>query len=141
MPVSELPIGLTLVLCDTIIEDVRTKKKSLIGLFTQITAEKFPYTHPKTDVLVSMTGCLGTVPCTITCSLDGAEKPLVSVNFKVDVHSPRDVADVVLSIKSMRFPAPGLYMIRVLADGIPFMMRPIRVLQRAPRPSSSFEQS
>ena len=141
MPVSELPIGLTLVLCDTIIEDVRTKKKSLIGLFTQISADKFPYTHPKMDVLVSMTGCLGTVPCTITCSLDGEEKPLVSVNFKVETHSHRDVADVVLAIKSMRFPAPGLYMFRVLADGIPFMMRPIRVMQRAPRPSSTFEQS
>ena len=136
MPV-ELPIGLSLILCDTTIEDVRTKKKSLIGLFTQISADKFPYTHPKMDVLVTLTGCCGPVPCTITCSEDGAEKPLVSINFMVNAKSPRDVADVVLSIQSMRFPTPGLYIFRVLADGVPFMMRPINVRQRTARPSTS----
>ena len=64
---SELVMGLALILCDTIIEDSVTGKKSLIGLFSQIHAPKLPCIHQSMNILVSVTGGQGTYPCQIVC--------------------------------------------------------------------------
>ena len=49
------PIGLAIVICDQIIEDKLTHKKSLIGIFNQIATPTFPCRHPRMAVFVSLT--------------------------------------------------------------------------------------
>src|SRR5216684_1838861 len=49
------PIGLAIVICDQIIEDKLTNKKSLIGIFNQIGTGHFPCRHPQVCVFVSLT--------------------------------------------------------------------------------------
>ena len=49
------PIGLAIVVCDQIIEDKLTGKKSLIGIFNQIGTNNFPCRHPQMCVFVSLT--------------------------------------------------------------------------------------
>ena len=130
MPLSELPIGLALLICDTLIEDICTKKKSLIGLFSQITAKRFPYIHPAMTVFISMTGAKGEFKCTLTCQREEDGESVITVPCKIKTNFPRDVADLVLSLRSMRFTKPGRYMFRVLVDGVPVMMRPLNVVER-----------
>ena len=50
-----IPSGVAIVVCDLIIEDKLTSKKSLIGIFNQIGAQSFPYRHPQICVFVSLT--------------------------------------------------------------------------------------
>ena len=38
------PVPLAMILCDSVIIDQRTDKKSLIGIFSNIAAESFPVT-------------------------------------------------------------------------------------------------
>lgn len=135
MPFRDLPIGLALIPCDTLIEDVRTKKKSLIGLFSQILTDSFPYTHPSLNLLVSLTGCVGSTPCTIVCEKSDDKQKIVDVLCQINAKSPMDVVDMVINLKSLVFPAPGRYDLKVLVDRIPVMMRPIKVLSKVKPPS------
>jgi hypothetical protein len=135
MSPSELPIGLALLVCDTVIEDRRTMKKSLIGLFSQINVNKLPHVHPALCLFISLTGGTGEYPCEVICEhMDNAEK-VFALKCKVAFKTPYDVAELVFSLRSLRFQQPGRYWIKVVIDSMPLMMRPLQVSQRqAPPP-------
>jgi len=133
---SELPIGLALLVCDTVIEDRRTLKKSLVGLFSQINVGHLPYVHPGLFLFVSLTGGTGEYPCEILCEhVDSAEK-VFALTCKVAFKSPYDVAELVFALRSLRFTQPGRYWIKVLVEGMPLMMRPLVVTSRPSAGSS-----
>ena len=58
----ELPIGIGLIPCDTLIEDRLTGKKSLIGVIGAIRVTKFPCVYPAFHLLVSLTSGNGSYP-------------------------------------------------------------------------------
>jgi len=62
MPALETPMGLALVVCDTIIEDKLTGKKTLVGLFDRLQTSRLPCVHPAMTVFVSLTGGRGEYP-------------------------------------------------------------------------------
>ena len=130
MSPSELPIGIALIPCDNIIEDIRTRKKSMIGIFSQIHADSFPYTMPAMNILVSMTGCIGEFPCNLICERIDDRKQIFNVNCDISAKSPLDVVDVVISMKAITFPMPGRYSLKVVVDEIPIMMRPLTVFAK-----------
>jgi hypothetical protein len=131
---SELPIGLALLVCDTVIEDRRTLKKSLVGLFSQINVGKLPYVHPGLFLFVSLTGGTGEYPCEIVCEhVDSAEK-VFALKCKVAFKTPYDVAELVFALRALRFTQAGRYWIKVLVEGMPLMMRPLVVTCRPPAP-------
>ena len=127
---SELPIGIALIICDNIIEDIRTRKKSMIGIFSQIYANSFPYTLPSMNILVSLTDCIGEFPCTLMCEREEDRKTIFSVNCGIAAKAPNDVVDLVIAMKAITFPTPGRYNIKVIVDGIPIMRRQLTVLAK-----------
>ena len=127
MASSESPMGLALLLCDTIIEDRSTGKKSLIGLFSQIHAPKLPCIHPSMTMLVSMTGGQGEYPCLITCEHPDLDKPVFSLPCKMKFENPFQVVDYVFQLKAVRFPLPNKYSINVKIDDYLVMTRPLLV--------------
>ena len=48
-----------MLICDQIITEVGTNKKSLIGIFEHIAARKLPFRHENLSVYVKFTGALG----------------------------------------------------------------------------------
>ena len=64
------PICLSIVLCDQVIEDRRTNKKSYIGVFNDILVERLPAKHPCMYLVVSLTNCLGRREIEITIARD-----------------------------------------------------------------------
>ncbi len=131
MKLNELPMGLALLLSENLIEDARTGRKSLIGMITRLEAERFPYTSPPLYVMISVTGCTGDFPCSLVCEEVATGREILNVNCGVQANSPFDVIDMYVSFKSLHFPAPGRYTFRVLADGVPIMVRPVPVLSAA----------
>lgn len=130
MAYSEIPIGLALILCDTVIEDRHTMKKSLIGLFSQIGTMTFPYTHPLIHLLVSLTGGKGDYPCEVLCQHEDLQTTVFSIKNNLRFRSHDEVADLVYNLKSLTFPRPGRYWFKVLLDDTPIMMRPVLVVNR-----------
>lgn len=132
MSYSELPIGLALLVCDTVIEDRRSMKKSLIGLFSQINVPKLPYSHPGMYLFVALTGGSGDYPCELLCEHVESSEKVFALRCKVSFKTPYDVAELVFALRALRFTQPGRYWIKVMIDSMPLMMRPLVVNCRPP---------
>ena len=125
-------MGLALILCDTIIEDCFTGKKSLIGLFSQIHAPKLPCIHPSMMLLVSVTGGQGTYPCEVVCEHPDLTEPVFRLHCTLKFENPFQVLDMIFSPKNVMFKLPGKYEIKVIIDGVPELIRPLLVLPKKP---------
>ena len=123
-------MGLALILCDTIIEDCATGKKSLIGLFSQIHAPKLPCVHQSMNIFVSVTGGQGTYPCQIVCEHPQLDRPVFCLDCKIKFENPFQVVDMVFQMKAVRFTLPGKYELKVIIDGVPELIRPLIVSVR-----------
>lgn len=119
----EIPMGLALVLCDTIIEDRMTGKKSLIGMFDRLGSNKFPCIHPHLSVLVSLTSGKGEYPCKIVCQhLDG-DTIAFQGQGEIKMQNPHQVVDIAFNFHGVKFPKPGIYTLQFQVDDFPVMTR------------------
>ncbi|NOY79887.1 MAG: hypothetical protein GXP31_02660 [Kiritimatiellaeota bacterium] len=129
MPSPETPMGLALLICDVIIEDKLTGKKSLVGLFDRIHARVFPCVHASMAVFVSLTSGHGKYPCEILCRHTDGKTTAFSAKGAIVMPDPSKVVDLVFRLNGVRFPKPGTYWVHFLADEMPIMMRPLQILR------------
>ena len=130
MPSLETPMGLALVVCDTVIEDRHSGKKTLVGLFDRIQTARLPCVHPTLSVLVSLTGGRGEYPCQVVCRHTDSTTTAFSATGTVTLKDPRQVVDLVYRLQGVRFPAAGIYWLHFMVESVPIMMRPLRVEKR-----------
>ena len=123
-------MGLALVMCDAIIEDKLTGKKTLVGLFDRVQAAKLPCIHPAVNLYVSLTGGRGEYPCEAVCRHTDNQTIAFSTKGRVTLTDPRQVVDLVFRLNGVRFPKPGTYWLHFLVDGVPIMMRPVFVQKK-----------
>jgi len=111
-----LPIALTLVVCDGAHRDPATGKWTLLGLFNSIRAPEFPVTHAHMVVYLALTEAAGklTLRFQIVDS-EESEDPIATVDAELQVDNPRVVADLVIPIREVTFPAAGEYRLQVFA--------------------------
>jgi len=133
MSAAEMPMGLALVICDTIIEDKTTGKKSLIGIFDRIQATTFPCTHPAMSIFVSLTGGRGKYPCEIVCRHgDSSSAMAFSAKGNIAMRDPGQVVDLLFQVKGVHFPQPGTYWVHFMVDEMPIMLRPLFISKLEP---------
>ena len=53
------PISLGLLVCDTVITDAMTGKKTLVGIWNSLGATKFPHIIPNMNIFASLTNLEG----------------------------------------------------------------------------------
>ena len=123
----ELPIGIGLIPCDTLIEDRLTGKKSLIGVIGAIRVTKFPCVYPAFHLLVSLPSGHGSYPCTLQLVSETKNEGIFSGNGTLKFNNPTQVVDLVFLLQRLHFNYPDTYWIKFLIDGEPLMTRPIRV--------------
>lgn len=123
----ETPLGLSLLICDTIIEDKHTGKKTLVGLFDRVHARRFPCVHPFMCVFVSLTGARGRFPCEVVCRHQDGHTMGFSAKGEVVMRDPRQVVDLVFRLSGVTFPKPDTYWLNFVIDEVPIMMRPLSV--------------
>ena len=123
-------MGLALLVCDTIIEDKLTGKKTLIGLFDRIQSGRFPCVHPAMTVFVSLTGSRGNYPCEVICRHQDNETVSFSAKGQVSLPDPLTVVDLVFRLNGVRFPKPGTYWLHFKVEDVPIMMRQLTVDKR-----------
>lgn len=109
------PQCLSLIICDQVIEDKRTSKKSLIGTFNDIAAVKTPVRYPLMSLCLSLTNCLGRHEAVIEIFRDtdtGGERVL-RVPGRLEGRNPLDVIDMVFELRGVPIPAFGSYSVEV----------------------------
>jgi hypothetical protein len=124
------PECLALVVCETVIEDFRSRNKSLINMFNGILAPQTPVRHDRMCAFAAFTGGRGTVPISLRLVRDAAwDEDLMRLGGQVDFppNDPNAVVDLVFEIRGFVFPEFGAYTFQLLAEEHILAMRRFNV--------------
>ena len=129
------PTGLAIVVCDQIIEDKLTNKKSIIGIFNQIAAGQFPCRHPRMAVFVSLTEGRGTSNARLRIAHDETSAVVAELNGQIQFPDIHAVVELNFDMVGLTFPKPGLYSIEFYCDDALILERRFHVIQaKQPQP-------
>lgn len=126
------PVGVAIVICDLIIEDKLTSKKSLIGIFNQIGTQNFPYRHPQICVFVSVTEGRGQCAARLRIIHDESEHVVAEVNGNIDFPDVNAVFELNFNLVGLVFPEPGTYSIEFYCDDTLVLERRFNVIHIKP---------
>jgi hypothetical protein len=115
--VPQSPEVLAMILCDQIITDVETNKKSLIGLFDQVETATLPCMVHELHVYLSLTDGHGTLPVTLSCIEMEEGEELFHGDAEVEFTDPLQVVELQFIFPNARFPRAGEYRFQLSALG------------------------
>lgn len=121
--------ALAFVVCDTILDDKLTNKKSLIGLFNSIYSITFPCKHPTINVFVSLTEGHGEYQCSLSCVKDDTNKSIWNSGGRIKLANPLNVIELNFEIRGIVFPEAGIYRFEFLCEELPVISRKLQVVQ------------
>ncbi|MBI1882995.1 MAG: hypothetical protein HYS08_02180 [Chlamydiae bacterium] len=125
----ETPKALTLITCDDIIDDKRTHKKSLIGIFNSILAKDFPVCHGRMNIYFTLTNCNGKYNIILECKKFKDTKSLVNVQGSLESKDSNAIFECAFELLNVSFPEPGKYKFQVLIDNKPVAERVFSLLK------------
>ena len=126
------PTGLAIVICDQIIEDKLTGKKSLIGIFNQIGTQSFPCRHPQICVFVSLTEGRGQSAARLRIVHDESSQVVAEVNGTIQFPDINAVVELNFNLVGLTFPEPGMYSIEFYCDDALILERRFNVTHIKP---------
>lgn len=116
--------------CDQVIEDSLTKKKSLIGIFTHLQAVSFPFQHQQMGLYFCLTDAEGAYNFDIDLIYLNNEQPICRATLPNIVIDDRlQISDFGINIPSLIFPAPGRYEFRLRMEGSLIAQKDFNVMQ------------
>ncbi|ULA62230.1 MAG: hypothetical protein LZF86_10090 [Nitrospira sp.] len=140
MPDIHTPSVQAFLVCDQVIEDSQTKKKSLIGLFTHLQAASFPFQHNQMGLYFCLTDAEGTYHFEIDLAYINTEQLVCRAALPNIVIVDRlQISDFGINIPALVFPTPGRYEFRLRLDGHLIAQKDFNVIHMASRtaPESS----
>ena len=100
--------------CDCVIEDSATRKKSLIGIFTHLRAAAFPFQHQQLGVYFCLTDAEGTYQFDIDLFFLNTNELVCRATLPpIDIADRLQISDFAINIPTLIFPAPGRYEFRL----------------------------
>lgn len=126
------PMVLAMIICDAIHQDPATKKCTLLGTFSTITARSFPVVHSALAVHVALTDGRGKTRIRLCLISAEEEQPLFSQEGTIQFMDPRVVAEINFGIRNLQIPHPGEYRVQVYANDELLSERRLHVLGLQP---------
>lgn len=116
--------------CDCVIEDSLTKKKSLIGLFTHLQSVTFPFQHHQLGLYFCMTDAEGTYRVEIDLMFVNTDQLVCRASLPDIVIGDRlQISDFGINIPALLFSAPGRYEFRLRMNGHMIAQKDFHVVQ------------
>lgn len=119
--ITPTPKTNAMLVCDYVITEQETNKKSLIGIFENIGAVKFPFMHPSLSVYIKLTEARGTYRFRLDL-VNLQSNTLVGqgeIPNDITIASPLASHELVFNLRGLKFIEPGEYEFRIFAnDGI-----------------------
>ncbi len=113
---KEKPLVEAFILCDELISEEGTNKKSLIGTFNSIVSTEFPTQHPKICVYVAMANGQGGMKGELRCVRMEDQAEMFKASGTMQFADPNQVVEIGFSFRNIVFERPGLYTFELLAD-------------------------
>ena len=113
------PIPIAVLLCDQMVVDRETNKKSLIGVFNAILAPRFPWVHPKASLYIKMADAEGEyeVKLQLVRVRDMHVIKEGTGTLKVEQRKRYSEVDFAIDLPAIELPEPGEYQIVVYING------------------------
>lgn len=107
------PIPMAFLLCDQVISDEATKKKTLVGVFDRIWVSKFPTEHKPVALYARLYDAEGEYDVRVEYVKLSDESVLARANGKLQVRDRRKPVEFALALSSIPIPEPGEYEFRL----------------------------
>jgi hypothetical protein len=112
-----MPHVLAMIICDMVIDDSISHKKSLIGLFDAIRTNVLPCTVNELHVYLALTDGYGTMKMRLRCAKASDDREVFTMEQEVDFPDPLTVVEVNLGFCGCEFPEAGEYRFQLFAGG------------------------
>jgi hypothetical protein len=121
-----------MLICDYVITEHGTNKKSLIGVFENINSMKFPCIHLSLSIYIKLTEARGTYAIRLELVDLKSDQTLAKAQTPRDItiQNPLMAHELVFGLKGLTFPHPGEYEFRVFANDMIFGQKSLRVVDR-----------
>ena len=131
------PIVNAMLICDKVITEVGTNKKSLIGVFENISALKFPCIHHFLSVYIKLTDANGKYIFRLEL-IDLENNKIIGkgeIPKEVAITNPLAIHDLVFNLAGLKFERPGKYEFRIYANEEVFGQKAflVRKIDKPPR--------
>jgi hypothetical protein len=136
-PTKAAPSVVSLLLCDQVIDDKLTGKKSAIGIFNTIMASQIPTTIQQMVILASVTEISGQAGVELRLIRDTDNQMLFGGKGTVEAPNPLAVVDLLFAMHGVHIPEAGQYAFELLSGGELLARRRFQVrLRQRPTPPS-----
>lgn len=115
MNVQSKPCGLSIILCDDIIEDKHSGKKSLIGIFNGVSSFHFPFQLAKMVIFITLMGGNGKYKVKMRIK-NPQHKHLIEAEGEIEINHPFQVVDLTFALYNIPFSLTGRYVIEFLCN-------------------------
>ena len=111
------PTLVSMLICDQVIDDKLTNKKSAIGIFNTILVPKLPTAIHQMAILASLTEIPGRVELELRLVRDTDNLVLFGGKGRVEAPNPLAVVDLLFAMQGVRIPGEGQYAFELLSGG------------------------
>jgi hypothetical protein len=115
--VPQPPEVLAMIVCDLIITDADSNKKSLIGLFDRVESAAMPCVVNELHVYLSLTDGHGALDVALACAAVDDGEELFRGQAAVEFSNPLQVVELHFVFPSAQFPRPGEYRFQFYTEG------------------------
>lgn len=124
-----LPVIKAFLVCDKVIQDAQTGKKSLIGLFHEIKANTFPTVHHELWIYANLTDAHGHYVFEIRFVNASDANRVVghSQPSPITIPGPLQTTELSALLRRVALPGPGTYEFQLIANGELAATKSIRV--------------
>jgi len=124
------PTLVSLLVCDQVIDDKMTNKKSAIGIFNVILVPQVPAQIHQLAILASVTEIVGRQEMELRLLRDSDNEVLFSGKGTVEAPNPLAIVDMLFALHGVRIPEAGQHAFELLAGGALLGRRRFQVLVR-----------
>ncbi|MBI5778192.1 MAG: hypothetical protein HZA49_01890 [Planctomycetes bacterium] len=121
------PIPLAMVICDGVIDDRLTGKKSVIGIFNNIAAAELPCRHQTLYVYCVLTEGIGQYDGALKCTHLQSNKVILNLTGPIKFPNPLATIEFIFDMKNIVFESEGMYVFELLCDSQPVISRKVNV--------------
>lgn len=115
------PQLLTWLTCDAVHIDPATGKHTILGVFSNIQAHRFPVTHPMMIWFLTLTDCsVGKHRLRILLGLQPTQMQKI-IEREFDSQGPLGRINIINEIRGFTFPVPGDYSLLIEVDDEPLL--------------------
>jgi len=129
---SPSPTLVSFLVCDQVIDDKLSNKKSAIGIFNTILVPKVPAVIHQMAILASITEIVGQIELEIRLVRDTDNAVLFNGKGKVEAPNPLAIVDLLFAMQGVKIPDAGQYAFEILSGAALLGRRRFQVWVRPP---------